>query len=170
MPSLSMVYEILARDLATPTFRKLGAEIEATAVKSEAATERLGRSLKAIGAASTVALGFVAVESIKAAATFETSMARVQIAAGVPAKDIKALGDELLNLSPKVGVGPDQLAESLYHVESAGFRGRAAIEQVTAAAKLSRMGATDINLTSQAIIATMASGAKASATRTTPPA
>ncbi len=160
MPSLSMVYEILARDLATPTFRKLGAEIEATAVKSEAATERLGRSLKAIGAASTVALGFVAVESIKAAATFETSMARVQIAAGVPAKDIKALGDELLNLSPKVGVGPDQLAESLYHVESAGFRGRAAIEQVTAAAKLSRMGATDINLTSQAIIATMASGVK----------
>jgi len=128
--------------------------------KTAASHAARGKGLRDLGKASAVALGVIGYESVKAAMTFESSMARVQTMAGASASDIKSLGAALLDMAPKVGMAPDKLAESLYHVESAGFRGKAALDQVFAAARLANIGNTDINLTSQAIIATMASGIK----------
>jgi hypothetical protein len=71
------------------------------------------------------------------------------------------LGDELLKLAPKVGVGPVELADSLYHVESAGFRAKnEVVGMVEAAAKLSQIGGANLAESTNAIIGTMASGIK----------
>ncbi len=253
MPSLSMVYEVLARDLASPAFRTVGVEaknlqrvmLEADAKMSasaKAATAEISASLAGLdrahnaaalqydranqtmiksddslivmqrkmaastnallaeqrkataanlemdgalgkaqtdlaakteasaGARSRVLMGIgkgialtavvVGYESLKMAAHFESSMARVQTMAGASAQELKYMNKAILDLSPKVGVGPDALAESLYHVESAGFRSQKALDMVTASAKLSALGQDDINSSTQAVVATLASNIK----------
>ncbi len=130
------------------------------AAKTEASSVARKKSMMNFGAASAAILVGIGYESVKAATTFEASMARVQTMAGAGADELKKMSVSILDLAPKVGVGPDALAESLYHVESAGFRGSKALDMVTASAKLSALGQDDINSSTQAVVATMASNIK----------
>ncbi len=130
------------------------------AAKTAASHASRVSAFKDLGKASAAALLIVGYESVKAATRFEASMARVQTMAGASAKELKFMSGAILDLSPKVGVGPDALAESLYHVESAGFRGQKALDMVTASAKLSALGQDDINSSTQAVVATLASNIK----------
>jgi len=130
------------------------------AAKTEASRASRVSAFKDLGKASAAALLIVGYESVKAATKFEASMARVQTMAGASAKELKFMSGAILDLSPKVGVGPDALAESLYHVESAGFRGQKALDMVTASAKLSALGQDDINSSTQAVVGTLASNIK----------
>jgi len=130
------------------------------AAKTDASHASRVSAFKDLGKASAAALLIVGYESVKAATKFEASMARVQTMAGASAKELKFMSGAILDLSPKVGVGPDALAESLYHVESAGFRGQKALDMVTASAKLSALGQDDINSSTQAVVATLASNIK----------
>ncbi len=155
-----MVWDIIARDGASATFRKVGDEAEASATRTDAASSKMGAAFKRIGEGSALLTVALAAVSIKMAADFESSMARVQTMAGASAKELANMSKGILDLAPKVGVGPDALAESLYHVESAGFRGSKALDMVTASAKLSALGQDDINSSTQAVVATMASNIK----------
>jgi len=66
----------------------------------------------------------------------------------------------VLALAPAVGMGPEQLATGLYHIESAGFRGAQAMDILTASAKLAQIGQSDFETTAQAVVGVMASQIK----------
>lgn len=152
---------------ASAALARVGASAKAAADESSAAADKttassgkMAANFKKFGAASALVLVGIGVASVNAAATFEQSMTKVNTQAGASTGEVKRLSGEVLKLAPKVGVGPDQLALSLYHVESAGFRANTAMQMVTASAKLSAIGGTDIESATQAIIATMASKIK----------
>jgi TP901 family phage tail tape measure protein len=148
-----MVFDVIARDSASGSFKRIGAEAEGA-----------GKSMDRLGkAAAGISVAFAAF-AVNAAAKFESSMTRISTQAGVPIGQIKALGDSLLKLSPKVGFNPDELATSLYHVESAfrttGITAGKAIDIVAQASKLAKIGNADLEDTTQAIIGTLSSKIK----------
>ncbi len=152
--------QVKAAESAVAMDAKMAEADAASAKKSEESSVARKKSMMNFGLASATILAGIGYESVKAATTFEASMARVQTMAGAGADELKKMSVSILDLAPKVGVGPDALAESLYHVESAGFRGQKALDMVTASAKLSALGQDDINSSTQAVVATLASNIK----------
>ncbi len=71
----------------------------------------------------------------KVAASFETSMSQIEGLVGIARSEVDKLQDSVLALGPAVGQGPRQLAEGLFFVTSAGFRGSEALELLEASAK-----------------------------------
>lgn len=131
--------------------------------KAAASSGRLKASMSGIGlAAGGVAAGvaLIGYHSVKAAMTFQQSMTLIHTQAGAVGEDINKMGQEVIALGPKVGQGPNELAQGLYHIESAGFRGAKAMEILTAAAKGATIGNANLETVTQAMIAATASGIK----------
>jgi hypothetical protein len=168
MAESSLVFRLLGIDAgASRAIAGVGRAAEVTgrqtataAERSAAAWGKVGKAFNVVGKASAAIMVGLAYEGVKAATNFEQAMARVHTQAGASNDEVKALSGQILTLSPKVGVGPEQLADSLYHVESAGFRASKAMDLVAASAKLSQIGGADIEQSTQAIIGVMASGIK----------
>jgi TP901 family phage tail tape measure protein len=169
MAESSLVFRLLGVDAgASRAIAGVGKAAEAASLqsasaakRSEAAWAKVGKAFNAMGKLSAAIVVGVAYEGVKAAASFELAMSKVHSQAGAPIGDIKALSQAVLDLSPKVGVGPTELADALYHVESAGFRAKGEVMgMVEAAAKLSQIGGADIGQSTQAMIGVMASGIK----------
>lgn len=127
-----------------------------------AATGNSFRTLGAVGRTTVLALGAAAVAvgaySVHAAMNFDAAMERVHTQAGASQAEVNKLSNAVLALAGPTAQAPNALALSLYHIESAGFRGAQALGMVTAAAKLATIGNADLGSTTQAMIATIASG------------
>lgn len=98
---------------------------------------------------------FGGVASVKAAAGFEKTMARVQGLAGQSQKQVAAWGNELLSLGPKLGKAPTELAEALYFVASSGVPAAKAIDVVTASAKAAAAGLGETEVVADAVTSLM---------------
>jgi TP901 family phage tail tape measure protein len=129
---------------------------EKNAARMSAVADSIGR----LGKISAIALAGIAAYSIKAATDFQAKMLLIHTQAGDTGVDLKKLGDQVMALAPLTGIGPDKLADGLYHVESAGFRGAEAMQILTAAAKAAAIGQSDMETTTQAMIGVMAVGFK----------
>jgi TP901 family phage tail tape measure protein len=114
--------------------------------------------LKAGFAAATVAVAAGLGASVKAAADFEQAMLRIQTNAGASAEEVRNMSKAVLELAPSVGVGPQKLADALLLVEGAGFRGAAAMDLLTTAAKGARISGADLDTVVNALTATLVSG------------
>jgi phage-related protein len=153
-----------------PVIAVLGASIgEFTAKMGEAraemrTTEGSFAEAGALGKGALLGIGAVALgvgyESVKMAAGFDQAMEMVHTQAGASQAEVDKLKGSVLALAPAVGMGPEQLATGLYHIESAGFRGAQAMDILTAAAKLAQIGQSDFETTSQAVVGVMASQIK----------
>ena len=134
------------------------AEVDATGQKGGSALSQFGslagKALLGIGAAALVG----GVASLKMASDFDAAMERVHTQAGASQGEVDDLKNKVLALAPAVGVGPDQLALGLYHLESAGFRGAQAMDLLKNAAEGAKIGNADLEAVTQAMIATVASG------------
>jgi TP901 family phage tail tape measure protein len=118
----------------------------------------------ALGKGMLLGIGAVAVgvgyESVKMAAGFDQAMEMVHTQAGASQQEVDKLKGSVLALAPAVGMGPEELATGLYHIESAGFRSAQAMDILTAASKLAVIGQSDFETTSQAVVGVMASQIK----------
>lgn len=153
------------------TSKAASAGLDRTAASAEGASRKLtaaelsGRNaagqFRTLGLSlpkTAAALAITAAGAVYMAARFESAMTRVNTQAGASLGEVRKLGGELLRMAPSVGVTPDKLAESLYHVESAGFRGSAALDAVRASAHGAAIGNANLEDVTQAMIATLASG------------
>jgi TP901 family phage tail tape measure protein len=148
MPSLDLVWNLIARDSASPAFARVGAS-------ADGASKSVGGFLKTMGAVGAgVAIG----EAIKSAADFNAKMLLIQTQAGATAAEVRKMSPAMLSLAGRVAQAPEQLATSLYHVESTGLRGAKALEAVKVAAEGARVGHADLEETTNALTATIASG------------
>jgi hypothetical protein len=58
--------------------------------------------------------------AVRAAADFESALTQVKTQAGASGREIANMRGEILKLAPAVGQTPTNLANALFHVESAG--------------------------------------------------
>ncbi len=87
-------------------------------------------------------------------------MSLIQTQAGASAAEVKRLSQAVIEMSPQVGLGPEALAQGLYHIESAGIRGAKALDLLKVAADGAAVGHADLQTVTQALIASTVSGIK----------
>lgn len=102
-----------------PETKKLGGEL----------TRNVTLPILAIGAAAG-----------KMSYDFEATFARMQGLAGVSAKEVDGLKESVLDLAGETARSPQELAEGLYFVRSAGIEGAAALDTLETSAKAATAG------------------------------
>ena len=99
-----------------------------------------------------VALG---VQAVRAAATFEMSLSRIVGLAGQSQKQVKAWGNQLISLGPRLGKSPQELAEALYFIASSGVPASKAIGALVQSAKASSAGLGETQVVADAVTSVM---------------
>jgi TP901 family phage tail tape measure protein len=135
--------------LTTTTLSKANKETEASATAWSGAASKM--KLFELGTAGVIGI------TTDMAMNFQKSMEMVHTQAGAPQSEVDALSSKILDLSNTVATGPNALATSLYHAESAGYRMSAALDIVKASAEGANVGNADLESTTQAVIAVMSS-------------
>lgn len=127
-----------------------------------AATNDSFARLGSIGKTAMLAIGAAALAvgaySVDMAAKFDRAMELIHTQAGASQVEVEKLKNEVLNLAGPTAQAPIDLANGLYHIESAGFRGNVALQMLTEAAKGATIGQANLESVTQAMIGTMAAG------------
>lgn len=113
------------------------ATIGAKGAQTALAAAALGAA--AFGAASVAA----ALKAQSAFVDYEASLTKIVTLVGISREQTDAWGQELIALGPQVGVGPQELAEALFFVTSAGLRGEEAMSALEASARGAALGLGD---------------------------
>jgi TP901 family phage tail tape measure protein len=122
----------------------------------------MGKQAMAIGGVMVAASGMLGYETVKMASAFQTQMERVHTQAGASQAEVDSLSNKVLALAGATGQGPEKLAEALYHVESVGYRGAAAMSVLNETAKLATISGASLDETTYGLTSVMQSyGAKA---------
>lgn len=101
-------------------------------------------------------------DSAQMARDFETSMTSIIALVGVAADQVAAWSDAILDLAPAVRKGPQELADAMFFITSAGLRGQLALDALTVSAKASAAGLGDLTAVADAVTSAMNSyGAEA---------
>lgn len=110
------------------------------------ATVGAGGAASAIAAAGAAAVAFgaasvaAATKASTAFVNFEDSLIKIQTLTGTSAQQTEEWGDAILELAPAVGRGPQELADALFFVASAGVEGQAAFDTLEASARGAALG------------------------------
>ncbi|HEY7824030.1 MAG TPA: phage tail tape measure protein [Acidimicrobiia bacterium] len=106
--------------------------------------QNFGSGLASIGSAMTQSLTVpilgAATAATKLAADFSESMSRITGLVGIAADEVKAMEAAVIGLSGETAKSPQELAEGLFVVTSAGLRGAEAMEALEFAAKAGAAG------------------------------
>jgi len=112
-----------------------------------------------IGAAAVagtgVAMAVAGVAATKMAADYNTSLTKTQALVGATKEEINNLSTGVQKMAGEVGKTPKELADGLYFVESAGFRGKEALSVLNNAAKASSIGLGSVATTSDLVTSAM---------------
>lgn len=112
---------------------------------------------KGIVGVAAAALG-AAVAGVHMANTFNNQLLLLHTQAGASTAEMNNMKKATLALAPSVGTGPDKLAEALYHIESTGYRGAAALDQLKIAAEGAKIGQANLDDTTYALTSTLMTG------------
>jgi TP901 family phage tail tape measure protein len=96
-----------------------------------------------VGRVAATAITAVAVTSVREAAKFETSLAKIQGLVGVTTDEIEELSEAARRLGPRFNTSANEAAEALFFITSAGLRGAAAIDVLEASLKGTAIGLGD---------------------------
>jgi TP901 family phage tail tape measure protein len=136
-------------------------EVDAQGQKFSAAMSEVGKVSLLAGAAGMAA---AAVESIHLATNFQSSMELIRTQAGASQAEVDKMSKAVLSLAGPTATAPLELSAALYHIESTGMRGAAALQELKIAAEGAKVGHADLESVTNALNATMASGIKGTST------
>lgn len=108
----------------------------------------------------SVAIAGASVYSVKLASDFESAMTLIQTSAGASSQELAYMHDKVLQLSVDTGTSATTLANALYYVESAGYRGAKAFDILKISAQGAAVGHTDVTATANALTTVLNSGVK----------
>ena len=144
------------------TVKGVKTELAGVEAESGGSMARLGAVSKAALLGIGVAAVGAAYESVKLAASFQSTMLQISTQAGVPKAQLQSLGNGVLALAGQVGFSPDSLAEALYHIESSfesvGITGPKALDLLKISAEGAAVGHADLVDVTNALDAAVASG------------
>jgi TP901 family phage tail tape measure protein len=128
-PAMAAIAEILirARDEASATIARVGDETALAGKKAESGGAGFARFGSNTVVALAVAAAAVASFSTVVAMRFQDAMDKVHGFAGASAKDMAYYQSSILQASTQMGVSATSMADGLYYVVSAGFKGAAAM-------------------------------------------
>lgn len=143
---------------------KTGASVSSFADK----LDKVASSLKGVGvsltAGLTVPLTAAAGIATKFSQDFEAAMTKVVTLSTNTEAEMQGLRDGVLALAPTVGIGPQALADALLVVTSAGYKGKEAMDILTASAKASAVGLGDTKDVARAVTSVIAAYGSANIT------
>ena len=93
-----------------------------------------------VGRIAAGAIAAVGVASVREAAQFESSFAKIQGLVGVTADEIGELQEAARKLGPQFGISANEAADALFFITSAGLRGAGATEVLEASLKGAAIG------------------------------
>lgn len=159
-----MAKELVVRIIGDPSsLNKAFASAGAGAKTFGARMQSVGHSMVRTGAimtAATIPLMRFGKESFDVSREFEESMTRIETQAGAPAGEIKNLRQSVIDLGKEGTHGPKDLAEALFFVESAGFRGKKALDVLKLAEQGATVGGSDLAQTTSALAAALKTKAR----------
>jgi TP901 family phage tail tape measure protein len=113
-------------------------------LKTSRRFQNTGRAFAGVGTALTSAVTLplvgIGVAATTMAANFAESMSKITALVGIAADEVKAMESSVLSLSRETAKSPQELADALFVVTSAGLRGAEAMEALQVAAKASAAG------------------------------
>lgn len=157
---------------ATGAFSKLGGAVVGAGTMGEAVMGPLGIAVAAAGS-----IGLTAFDAVKnvlsaawdmtvrltegvalfgtvaviSAAHFDQLMLRTVTMAQASIDNLDQMKQAVLGLAPTVGIGPDELAKGLYHVESLGYSGATAMEILKRASQEAAMSGANLESVTTAL-------------------
>lgn len=147
---------------ATAGIPILGSTFADLSKRMESATSSSGKfmaQLSAVGKLATIAavagVAIVGVESVKMAASFQSSSEHLVTDAGESQKALAGVQKAMLNVSAQTGTSASDIVNGMYHIESAGFHGAAGINLLTVAAEGAKVGGADLDTVSKTLTGTM---------------
>lgn len=106
--------------------------------------QKFGKRLSGIGSTLTtklsLPLALAGVASGKMAADFDASMTKIETLVGIAGDEVEAMKKDVLALAGETARSPEELAEAIFTITSAGLRGSAAMDTLTLAAKAAASG------------------------------
>lgn len=113
-----------------------------------AQAERAGRQMTQSITLPLVAAGAAAV---KFATDFDTSFKRIEGLVGVAGDQVAQFREEILKMGGEVGKAPTELAEAMFDITSAGFRGEEALAALRASAMAAAAGLGETKIVADAV-------------------
>ncbi len=139
-----------ARDEASAVIKNMGKSLGDAQKGADIVNGAILGMGAAIGGASAV--------SIKLASDFQSSMDLIQTQAGASAQEVENMRGVVLNLATSTGESTTALAQGLFYVESAGYRGAQAMDILKLAAEGAAVGHADLAQTANVLTTVMTSG------------
>lgn len=146
---------------ATLAYRR---EVEGLAAASKAAEaaqlgamRSVGRAVTTFVTAPVVLAGY---EAVKMGISFQRQMLLIQTQAGASAAEVKSLSGAVLDLAHSTTQGPEQLAQGLFHLESLGLRGSAAMRALKISSLAASTGMANLEDVASALGGAVVTGIK----------
>ena len=125
--------------------------------KAEKSLKKFSRNMKRAGKQMTTNLTMpilaVGGAAAKLSMDFDTSMTKITTLVGIADDEVQKMKKSVLDLSMETGQGPQQLAEGLFFLTSAGLRGANALETLEQVSKASAAGLGNMEDLSRAVAA-----------------
>lgn len=128
--------------------RDLGSKVRTSLSAIGGKMKSAGRSLTRSVTLPIVGAG---VAAVKLASDFDGSMSKIQGLVGISGQKVKEMGDQVLALSKTLPQSPKELADALFFVTSAGFRGKEAMDVLEASAKAAAAGLGETQVVADAV-------------------
>jgi TP901 family phage tail tape measure protein len=122
---------------------KLGTKLKGLSTQ----TVNLNSQLRLVGTALAGAVGV----GVASAAKFEKTLSEIVGLVGLSKEEVAGFESELLKIGAATGKGPNELAEALFFITSAGARGAEALEILEASAKAATAGLGDTATVADAV-------------------
>jgi len=125
--------------------------VQKASVATGMATQKMGTSIASVGYRAQsagrvlfknfgLAIAVVGAMAVKSFAQFEQSMIKIEALVGVSAGSVQRFTEAVQEASKATGRGPQELADAMFFVASAGLRGATAMEVLHASAKGAAVG------------------------------
>jgi len=108
-----------------------------------------------LSAGLTAPLTMLGKSALDTASRFEDSMTRIIALTGTSAEQAESLGQKVLNLSTQLPQSATELADALYFVVSAGFKGDEAMQVLTTSARAAAAGLGETKVVADAVTSTL---------------
>lgn len=149
-----MVFRLLALDEASGVFKTVAGSADETGAAVDESNSKVGQASPLL-LATAAAAAMVAAKCINMASVFQAGMETLVTGAGESQSNIKMLDSGVLSLSVSTATSTQQLTDGLYHIESAGVHGTAALNDLKIAAEGAKIGNADLDTVAQTMVGTM---------------
>ncbi|MCY4127657.1 MAG: hypothetical protein OXG15_00300, partial [Gammaproteobacteria bacterium] len=106
-------------------------------------------------ASITLAAAFGIARLVSQFLKLDRALVRQRSLVGLSTKEVAGFRQEILKLSPALGKSPAELAEGLFFVTSAGFRGSEALDVLRASAQASAIGLGEVQVVATGVTRTV---------------